>query len=97
MFFDGMVVASDGSIYFGETIQKGDVIGVRNIMNVYETEQQSYHHLILYKNGEKFGHPIILEGNNQISAVFVHDNKDKKIQIEDLIEQNLRRWTVNIL
>ena len=95
MFSDGIIFTSDGSTYFGRSAQKEDVIGIRIIMNVHETEYQNYHHVMMYKNGENFGHPIILEGNNQISAVFVHEMEDKNFPIEDVIDLNFGEKSFN--
>ena len=87
-FGGGAFLCYDGSTYSGDSPQKGDVIGIRIVQDVFITDSdKKYHHAIWSKNGIQLGYPFILEGKGPISAVFVHDN-DAEIPIEDFIDIN---------
>ena len=88
MLGSGTILTDDGCTYSGKSTKEGDIIGIAISMDIYECENQRFHHVHFYKNGVLDGHPIIFNADGPISAIFAHAKKNKTINFQDFININ---------
>ena len=88
MLGSGTILTDDGCTYSGKSTKEGDILGIAISMDMYECENQRFHHVHFCKNGVLVGHPIIFNADEPISAVFAHNKIDETRRFQDFIDTN---------